>query len=107
MVTPAFTSNRNSSCTLKPGYTSETPRSVPTPILGRRLRAGSRPIRRGCNTSGSVGSTHQILFFIRRRLVMRSVRLGLALLLSVGSPAVLAQQKFDRISQSIGDLIEE
>ena len=38
---------------------------------------------------------------------MRSVRLGLALLLYVWSPTVLAQQKFDRVSQSIRRLIDE
>jgi CubicO group peptidase (beta-lactamase class C family) len=38
---------------------------------------------------------------------MRSVRLGLVLLLYVWSPTVLAQQKFDRVSQSIRDLIDE
>ena len=38
---------------------------------------------------------------------MRSVPLGLALLLYVWSPTVLAQQKFDRVSQSIRDLIDE
>jgi hypothetical protein len=38
---------------------------------------------------------------------MRSVRVGVALLLYVWAPTVLAQQKFDRVSQSIRDLIDE